>query len=193
MHAYYPCLTSWPSMLGEMLADAINCVGFTWVSRWSFLNSSPQRYYSQPCSAPGPCLCAQAASPASTELEMNVMDWLCKALGLPNVFMHYHPDSRGGGILQVTKKKTSIKYHDIMMTWMTEKSTMIVLRTGLKQRTALFCMILCGCFLWKVLTCLLNWASFKSHPSHILKSNRESKKSLVSSPSHWREWLHLNF
>lgn len=31
MHAYYPSLTSWPSMLGDMLADAINCVGFTWV------------------------------------------------------------------------------------------------------------------------------------------------------------------
>lgn len=31
MHAYYPSLTSWPSMLGDMLADAINSVGFTWV------------------------------------------------------------------------------------------------------------------------------------------------------------------
>ena len=31
MHAYYPSLTSWPSMLGEMLSDAICCVGFTWV------------------------------------------------------------------------------------------------------------------------------------------------------------------
>ncbi|XP_061892691.1 histidine decarboxylase-like [Entelurus aequoreus] len=30
MHAYYPSLTSWPSLLGDMLADAINCVGFTW-------------------------------------------------------------------------------------------------------------------------------------------------------------------
>uniref|UniRef100_A0A8C6U0L0 Histidine decarboxylase n=1 Tax=Neogobius melanostomus TaxID=47308 RepID=A0A8C6U0L0_9GOBI len=72
MHAYYPSLTSWPSLLGDMLADAINCVGFTW-----------------------------ASSPACTELEMNVMDWLCKALGLPSFFLHHHPDSRGGGILQV--------------------------------------------------------------------------------------------
>ncbi|KAL6082726.1 hypothetical protein STEG23_016481, partial [Scotinomys teguina] len=30
MHAYYPALTSWPSLLGDMLADAINCLGFTW-------------------------------------------------------------------------------------------------------------------------------------------------------------------
>lgn len=33
MHAYYPSLTSWPSLLGDMLADAINCVGFTWVRK----------------------------------------------------------------------------------------------------------------------------------------------------------------
>ena len=32
MHAYFPALTSYPSMLGEMLSNAINCVGFTWVS-----------------------------------------------------------------------------------------------------------------------------------------------------------------
>lgn len=31
MHAYFPALTSWPSLLGDMLADAINCLGFTWV------------------------------------------------------------------------------------------------------------------------------------------------------------------
>uniref|UniRef100_A0AAY4DV83 Histidine decarboxylase n=1 Tax=Denticeps clupeoides TaxID=299321 RepID=A0AAY4DV83_9TELE len=72
MHAYFPALTSWPSLLGDMLADAINCLGFTW-----------------------------ASSPACTELEMNVVDWLCKALGLPSYFLHYHPESKGGGILQL--------------------------------------------------------------------------------------------
>ena len=45
--------------------------------------------------------CSQASSPACTELEMNVMDWLCKALALPSHFLHHHPDSRGGGVLQV--------------------------------------------------------------------------------------------
>ncbi|KAM4593256.1 histidine decarboxylase [Odontesthes bonariensis] len=79
MHAYYPSLTSWPSMLGDMLADAINCVGFTW-----------------------------ASSPACTELEMNMMDWLCKALGLPFFFLHHHPDSRGGGILQSTVSESTL-------------------------------------------------------------------------------------
>ncbi|XP_034536251.1 histidine decarboxylase [Notolabrus celidotus] len=79
MHAYFPGLTSWPSMLGDMLADAINCIGFTW-----------------------------ASSPACTELEMNVMDWLCKALGLPSFFLHHHPDSRGGGILQSTVSESTL-------------------------------------------------------------------------------------
>ncbi|XP_077450825.1 histidine decarboxylase [Stigmatopora argus] len=79
MHAYYPSLTSWPSMLGDMLADAINCVGFTW-----------------------------ASSPACTELEMNVMDWLCKALGLPHFFLHYHNESRGGGIIQSTVSESTL-------------------------------------------------------------------------------------
>ena len=32
MHAYFPALNSFPSLLGDMLADSINCLGFTWVS-----------------------------------------------------------------------------------------------------------------------------------------------------------------
>uniref|UniRef100_A0AAY4DUY6 Histidine decarboxylase n=1 Tax=Denticeps clupeoides TaxID=299321 RepID=A0AAY4DUY6_9TELE len=79
MHAYFPALTSWPSLLGDMLADAINCLGFTW-----------------------------ASSPACTELEMNVVDWLCKALGLPSYFLHYHPESKGGGILQSTVSECTL-------------------------------------------------------------------------------------
>ncbi|XP_029814546.1 histidine decarboxylase isoform X2 [Manacus vitellinus] len=79
MHAYFPALTSWPSLLGDMLADAINCLGFTW-----------------------------ASSPACTELEMNVMDWLAKMLGLPEKFLHYHPDSVGGGVLQSTVSESTL-------------------------------------------------------------------------------------
>ncbi|XP_003784395.1 histidine decarboxylase isoform X2 [Otolemur garnettii] len=79
MHAYYPALTSWPSLLGDMLADAINCLGFTW-----------------------------ASSPACTELEMNVMDWLAKMLGLPEHFLHHHPGSRGGGVLQSTVSESTL-------------------------------------------------------------------------------------
>uniref|UniRef100_A0A5F9C285 Histidine decarboxylase n=1 Tax=Oryctolagus cuniculus TaxID=9986 RepID=A0A5F9C285_RABIT len=79
MHAYYPALTSWPSLLGDMLADAINCLGFTW-----------------------------ASSPACTELEMNVMDWLAKMLGLPDHFLHHHPGSKGGGVLQSTVSESTL-------------------------------------------------------------------------------------
>ena len=31
MHAYFPSLNSFPSLLADMLGDAINCLGFTWV------------------------------------------------------------------------------------------------------------------------------------------------------------------
>ncbi|XP_074088042.1 histidine decarboxylase [Macrotis lagotis] len=79
MHAYFPALTSWPSLLGDMLADAINCLGFTW-----------------------------ASSPACTELEMNVMDWLAKMLGLPEHFLHHHPSSQGGGVLQSTVSESTL-------------------------------------------------------------------------------------
>ncbi|XP_048471931.1 histidine decarboxylase isoform X2 [Rhincodon typus] len=79
MHAYFPALTSWPSLLGDMLADGINCLGFTW-----------------------------ASSPACTELEMNVLDWLAAMLGLPDHFLHHHPDSQGGGVLQSTTSEATL-------------------------------------------------------------------------------------
>lgn len=31
MHAYFPAQSSYPSLLAEMISDAINCLGFTWV------------------------------------------------------------------------------------------------------------------------------------------------------------------
>lgn len=104
MHAYYPSLTSWPSMLGDMLADAINCVGFTWV-RWKFSRLCSLTSHHPDADE---SRCGQASSPACTELEMNVMDWLCKALGLPSFFLHHHADGRGGGILQVPPRCVSL-------------------------------------------------------------------------------------
>lgn len=48
MHAYFPALNSYPSMLGEMLTNAINCLGFTWVSprsaRVIFINEFDSYY-----------------------------------------------------------------------------------------------------------------------------------------------------
>ncbi|CAF4248255.1 unnamed protein product, partial [Adineta steineri] len=71
MHAYFPALNSYPSLLGDMLANGLNQIGFTW-----------------------------ASSPACTELEAVVMDWLAKMIGLPNDFLHSHADTTGGGVIQ---------------------------------------------------------------------------------------------
>ncbi|KFB44891.1 aromatic amino acid decarboxylase [Anopheles sinensis] len=79
MHAYFPALNSFPSLLGDMLADAINCLGFTW-----------------------------ASSPACTELESIVMNWLGKMVGLPDDFLHLPAASKGGGVIQTTASEATL-------------------------------------------------------------------------------------
>ncbi|XP_034107848.1 histidine decarboxylase isoform X2 [Drosophila albomicans] len=79
MHGYFPALNSMPSLLGDMLADAINCLGFTW-----------------------------ASSPACTELEIVVMNWLGKMIGLPDEFLHLSNNSKGGGVLQTTASEATL-------------------------------------------------------------------------------------
>ncbi|XP_055680008.1 histidine decarboxylase isoform X2 [Lutzomyia longipalpis] len=79
MHAYFPALNSYPSLLGDMLADAINCLGFTW-----------------------------ASSPACTELETVAMNWLGKMIGLPDEFLHLGSSSRGGGVIQTTASEATL-------------------------------------------------------------------------------------
>ena len=37
-HAYFPAGNSYPSILGDMLGDAIGCVGFSWVCKKGFQN-----------------------------------------------------------------------------------------------------------------------------------------------------------
>ncbi|ESN98402.1 hypothetical protein HELRODRAFT_101612 [Helobdella robusta] len=68
-HAYFPAGNSYPSILGDMLSDSIACVGFSW-----------------------------AASPACTELEILMLDWLAKMINLPQKFLHV--SGAGGGVLQ---------------------------------------------------------------------------------------------
>ncbi|KAJ6833589.1 tyrosine decarboxylase 1 [Iris pallida] len=68
--AYYPSNSSTAGFLGEMLSAAFNIVGFSWVT-----------------------------SPAATELEVIVLDWLAKILKLPNQFLS---SGRGGGVIQGT-------------------------------------------------------------------------------------------
>ncbi|GFP96892.1 tyrosine/dopa decarboxylase 2 [Phtheirospermum japonicum] len=66
--AYFPSSVSAAGLLGEMLITGFNIVGFNWMS-----------------------------SPAATELESIVMDWLGKMLRLPAEFLF---SGGGGGVLQ---------------------------------------------------------------------------------------------
>lgn len=43
----------------------------------------------------------QASSPACTELEILIMNWLGKMIGLTDDFLHTSNDSTGGGVIQV--------------------------------------------------------------------------------------------
>ncbi|XP_045457542.1 histidine decarboxylase-like [Melitaea cinxia] len=79
MHAYFPALTSYPSIMGEMLSSTLNCLCFTW-----------------------------ASSPAGTELETIAMNWLGKILGLPDCFLNEKNDSQGGGVIQTTASEATL-------------------------------------------------------------------------------------
>ncbi|BBH01141.1 Pyridoxal phosphate-dependent transferases superfamily protein [Prunus dulcis] len=67
---YFPAAISTAAFLGEMLTTGFNVVGFNWM-----------------------------ASPAATELETIVMDWLGDMLKLPKSFLF---SGNGGGVLQGT-------------------------------------------------------------------------------------------
>ncbi|KAK9087734.1 hypothetical protein Syun_030128 [Stephania yunnanensis] len=68
--AYFPSNSSTAGFLGEMLSAGLNIVGFSWVT-----------------------------SPAATELEVIVLDWLAKMLKLPSDFLS---QGQGGGVIQGT-------------------------------------------------------------------------------------------
>ncbi|XP_031627721.1 3,4-dihydroxyphenylacetaldehyde synthase 2-like [Contarinia nasturtii] len=69
-HAYYPTATSYPSIVGEIIASGFGVVGFSWI-----------------------------CSPACTELEVIIMDWLGKFLALPESFLNCS-EGPGGGVIQ---------------------------------------------------------------------------------------------
>eukprot|EP00898_Chlorokybus_atmophyticus_P001113 jgi/Chlat1/2001/Chrsp158S00128 len=75
--AYYPANSSYPGMLGEFLSAAFNTIGFSWIN-----------------------------SPAATELEMIVLDWLGKALQLPESFLT--SGHKGGGVIQGTASEAAL-------------------------------------------------------------------------------------
>ncbi|CAF3777182.1 unnamed protein product [Rotaria socialis] len=61
-HAYFPAGNSYPSILGEMLSAGLGIVGFSW-----------------------------AASPACTELETIMLDWIGRMIALPVAFLPFDP------------------------------------------------------------------------------------------------------
>ena len=65
---YFPANTSGPSVLGDLLSAGLGVQGMSWVT-----------------------------SPAATELEQQVMDWLADLLDLPQAFRSGGP---GGGVVQ---------------------------------------------------------------------------------------------
>lgn len=68
--AFFPAGVTYPSLLGEMYSAAFNAPAFNW-------------------------LC----SPACTELETVVLDWLCRAFNLPESFLSTSSNG-GGGVIQ---------------------------------------------------------------------------------------------
>lgn len=68
--AFFPCPSSYPSILGELYSAAFTGACFNWV-----------------------------CSPAVTELETIVLDWLAQAIGLPRTY-HSSGPTRGGGVVQ---------------------------------------------------------------------------------------------
>ncbi|XP_017265296.1 aromatic-L-amino-acid decarboxylase [Kryptolebias marmoratus] len=76
--AYFPTGSSYPALLADMLCSGIGCIGFSW-----------------------------AASPACTELETVMLDWLGKMLQLPECFLA-GTHGRGGGVIQSTASEATL-------------------------------------------------------------------------------------
>src|ERR1700675_3221109 len=74
--AYFPSNASFPSILGELLSAGLDVQGMLW-----------------------------ATSPACTELETHVLDWLVDMLALPNQFLS---TGSGGGVIQDTASSASL-------------------------------------------------------------------------------------
>jgi aromatic-L-amino-acid decarboxylase len=74
--AFFPANASGPSILGDLLASGLGVQGMLW-----------------------------ATSPACTELETLVLDWLVEMLGLPDQF---RSTTAGGGVIQDTASSSSL-------------------------------------------------------------------------------------
>lgn len=77
-HAFYPTGASYASIVGNMLSDGLAVIGFSWI-----------------------------ASPACTELEVIMMNWLGKLLGLPEEFLNCS-SGPGGGVIQGSASEATL-------------------------------------------------------------------------------------
>jgi len=74
--AYFPCNASGPGILGDLLSSGLGVQGMLW-----------------------------STSPACTELETHVLDWLVGMLGLPEKFLS---SNTGGGVIQDTASSATL-------------------------------------------------------------------------------------
>jgi len=74
--AFFPCNASGPAILGDLLSSGLGIQGMLW-----------------------------ATSPACTELETHVLDWLVEMLALPQKFLS---KNSGGGVIQDTASSASL-------------------------------------------------------------------------------------
>jgi len=74
--AFFPCNASGPGILGDLMSSGLGVQGMLW-----------------------------ATSPACTELETHVLDWLVEMLDLPRKFLS---TSTGGGVIQDTASSSSL-------------------------------------------------------------------------------------
>ncbi len=75
-YAYFPCNASGPAILGDLLSSGVGVQGMLW-----------------------------ATSPACTELETHILDWLVPMLGLPEKFLS---TGTGGGVIHDTASSASL-------------------------------------------------------------------------------------
>ncbi|KAF0307576.1 Aromatic-L-amino-acid decarboxylase [Amphibalanus amphitrite] len=93
-HAYFPTGNSYPAICADILSDAIGCIGFTWVRAVPSTHTTAHSFTS-------------IASPACTELEVAMLDWLGRALALPEPFLA-SSGLGGGGVIQGTASEATL-------------------------------------------------------------------------------------
>lgn len=76
-YSFFPCNGSYPAILGELLSAGLGVNGMLW-----------------------------ATSPAATELETRLLDWMAMAMGLSNEFLS--TSANGGGCIQATASESTL-------------------------------------------------------------------------------------